>query len=266
MVHMPDGTKKCRVMAIFAHPDDEGQIAGTMAKYSSMGSEVCLVCATRGEMGTVPSHSLLAGKTVAEIREEELHCASGALGVSCLRFLDYKEGSFHRANPESIIEKLIGIIQELMPQVIITFGPDGVYGHRDHLAISRWTTAAFHKSRNVDLSKRSRSPLKLYYTAYPHSIFHALRLEGIEFRIKIEDSVYHVEGVPDKNVTTVIDVSDFQAQKIEAFRCHRSQIHRGDFRWMIMEGEIPELLLTERLVRAFPPAKQGDYLEKGLFV
>ena len=263
---MLEGTKKWRMMAVFAHPDDEGQIAGTMAKYSAMGSEVFLVCATRGEMGTVPSHSLLAGKTVAEIREEELHCASNALGVSCLRFLDYQEGSFHGANPESVIEKLIGIIQELMPQVIITFGPDGVYGHRDHIAISRWTTAAFHKNRIVDLPKGTRYPMKLYYTAYPRSIFQTLRLKGIEFRIEIEDTVHHVEGVPDKNVSTVIDVSDFQAQKVEAFRCHRSQIHRGDFRWMIMEGEIPDLLLTERLVKVFPPAKQSDYLEKELFV
>ena len=58
-------------MAIFAHPDDEGQIAGIMAKYASQGTDACLVCATRGELGTTTDLSLLGGKTLAQIREEE---------------------------------------------------------------------------------------------------------------------------------------------------------------------------------------------------
>ena len=252
-------------MAVFAHPDDEGQIAGLMAKYASEGTEVSLVSATRGGLGSTNNPSLLEGKTMAQLRANELRCVCKVLGVRNLRFLSYKEGSFHLADSAQAIGKISEIIGGLAPQIIITFGPEGVYGHRDHIAISRLTTTAFHAARQNNLLHGLRIPLKLYYTAYPRSLFDRLRTQGIEFGIEVEGAVHRIEGVYDEKITTVIDVSGFRPQKSAAFRCHRSQLRPGDFRWMIIEGKLMELLATERLVRVFPPVTESAEIERDLF-
>jgi mycothiol S-conjugate amidase len=245
-----------RLMAIFAHPDDEGQIAGLLAKYAAKGAEVCLVSATRGELGGTSDASLLVGRTMGELREEELRCVCQVLGVQPPRFLNYQEGSFHTANPGQVIGRISETLQDFIPEIMITFGPEGVYGHRDHLAISRWVTAAFHATRQKSLSYGFEFPAKLYYTAYPRSLFERLQDEGIEFRLEIDGAIHKVEGVLDERITTVVDVSDYRSQKVAAFRCHRSQLQPGDFRWMIMQGQLMELLDTERLVRVFPPVTE----------
>ena len=71
--------------------------------------------------------------------------------------------------------------------------------------------------------------------------------------------MHWIKGVPDETITTVIDVSEYRSQKIEAFRCHRSQQKPDDFRWMIMEGMLRDCLVAERLVRVFPhsPGKRS---------
>lgn len=259
-----DGMIDKRLMAIFAHPDDEGQIAGLMAMYGSRGAEVSLVSATRGELGSISDPSLLQGRTMGELREEELRCVCNVLGVKNLEFLDYQEGLFHMANPEEVIDKISEIIRKLAPQIVVTFGPEGVYEHRDHVAISRWVTSAFHAVRQENLSHGSQFPLRLYDTAYPRSLFERLRTQGIEFKIDIGGVLHWIQGVPDEKITTVIDISDFRLQKIEAFRCHASQLRPGDFRWMIMEGRLMELLATERLVRVFPPPPGNGQIERDL--
>jgi LmbE family N-acetylglucosaminyl deacetylase len=258
------GEDRRRVMAVFAHPDDEGQVAGIMAKLSSGGAEVFLVCATRGEMGTVNDPSLLVGKSIAQLREEELRCACAVLGVKKLRFLNYREDAFRAANPDGAIDKLMKTIRDLKPHVVITFGPEGVYGHPDHIAIGRLVTSAFHAARESGIAQGLYFPTKLYYTAYPKGVFDGLRSEGIEFRLEIDGAMHRVDGVPDEKITTVIDVGDFQSQKIAAFRCHRSQIRPGDLRWMIMTGRSRGLLVTERLVRVFPPLERSGPIEQDL--
>jgi len=259
------GSAGRKLLAVFAHPDDEGQIVGTMVKYASQGVEVFLVCATRGEMGTSTDPSLLAGVTMAQLREDELRCACEVLGVKHLRFLNYHEGSFHRAGPSEVVAKLRGIMREFTPQVVITFGPEGVYGHRDHVAVSRWTTSTFYAFRQECLSSRLQLPQKLYYTAYPRSLFDRLRSQGIEFTLDINGAIHKIEGVPDQKITTVIDVSDYESQKVAAFRCHRSQFRPGDLRSMIMQGTLMELLATERLVRVFPSGTGSDKIETEMF-
>jgi LmbE family N-acetylglucosaminyl deacetylase len=253
-----NGVTRKRMMAIFAHPDDEGQIAGIMAKCASQGTEVHLVFATRGELGKASDPSLLEGKTLAQLREEELRCACRGLGVKSLQFLGYREGSFHITNPFEVIGKIADIIRECNPHAVITFGPEGVYGHRDHVAISRLVTAAFYSSHKRNLSQGLGLPQKLYYTAYPRSLFERLRNQGVEFNIEIDGMIHRISGVPDERITAVIDVADFQFQKREAFRCHRSQARAGDFRWMITEGKLKDLFVTERLVRVFPLARGGE--------
>lgn len=132
-----------RILVVLAHPDDESfPIGATLAKYAAQGARVILVCATRGQAGVPGMDMIAAGR----LRESELRCAAHALGLAEVRFLDYWDGMLYDADEEYMVARLKAIIDEIRPQVVITFGPDGISGHPDHVAISRFTTLAFDQS------------------------------------------------------------------------------------------------------------------------
>jgi len=144
------------LLAVFAHPDDESFAAGgTLAKYAAEGVLVAIVSATRGEAG-------IRGVGAAEaalIRESELRRAAAELGVSRVHFLDYRDGTLPEVDSDEAVSRLMALLRELCPQVVITFGRDGISGHPDHVTVSRWVTAAF------DTLDGSDAPQKLYYVA-----------------------------------------------------------------------------------------------------
>src|SRR5512147_1277935 len=133
-----------KLLAVFPHPDDETLGMGpTLARYAAEGIETYLVCATRGERGWFDSEGPNPGlKEVARIREAELRCAAENLGIHEVSFLDYIDGDVDQANPEEMIEKLVSHVRRIRPQVVVSFGPDGAYGHPDHIALSQFTNAA----------------------------------------------------------------------------------------------------------------------------
>ena len=133
-----------KLLAIFPHPDDETLGLGpTFARYASEGVETHLVCATHGERGWFDSEGPDPGvEGVARIRTAELQCAADNLGLHEVTFLDYIDGDVDQANPAEIIRKLVTQIRRIQPQVIVTFAPDGAYGHPDHIALSQFTNGA----------------------------------------------------------------------------------------------------------------------------
>ncbi len=144
-----------RLLAVFAHPDDEGAVAGTLARYAQEGARVTLACATRGEAGEISDPSLATPENLGQVREEELRCACAAIGITDLRLLGYcdsgMEGTgendlptaFIRANADEVKGKLVKIMRETRPHVVITFEPFGWYGHPDHIAAGRYASEAF---------------------------------------------------------------------------------------------------------------------------
>ena len=81
-----------RILAIFAHPDDEAfGTGGTLSRYASTGQEVYLVCATRGEVGEISDPSLASPDNLGTVREDELRCAANTMGIKDLIFLDYRD-------------------------------------------------------------------------------------------------------------------------------------------------------------------------------
>ena len=140
--------KRLRLMAVLAHPDDESLgVGGTLAKYASEGVEVFLVTATRGDSGRYrgfpsddPQHP--GPLALANIRETELRAAGSALGLSEVSLLGFRDQYLDRANPHEAITAIVQHIRRVHPQVVVTFGPEGAYGHPDHVAISQFTTAA----------------------------------------------------------------------------------------------------------------------------
>jgi N-acetylglucosamine malate deacetylase 2 len=136
------------MLVVLAHPDDESfPMGGTLAKYAAEGVEITLICATLGELG-IPD---MEPAQAVFIREKELKAAASSLGIHKVQTMRYRDGSLSDADPEQVISQLMNVMRRLHPKVLITFGPDGISGHPDHVAISRLVITAFDRAmlRNV---------------------------------------------------------------------------------------------------------------------
>src|SRR5690349_16267274 len=133
-----------RLMAVLAHPDDESLgFGGTLSKYAAEGIETHLVTATRGERGRFGS----LGKggdpiEVGRVREAELRAAAAVLGIREVSILSYPDGFVDQVEPTTAVRAVVCHIRRIQPDVVVTFGPEGAYGHPDHIAICQFTTAA----------------------------------------------------------------------------------------------------------------------------
>jgi LmbE family N-acetylglucosaminyl deacetylase len=221
-------------MAVFAHPDDEAfGTGGTLSRYAAEGVDVHLVTATRGEAGEIAEPDLATSADLPFVREQELRCACQVYGIHPPRFLDYADGLLPIVHQGQAVGKVVRLIRELKPQVIITFGPDGIYGHYDHIAVHRWTTIAVDLAADADCFphhvRGSCDPhrvSKVYYRVLPQAYVDGMA-EGDEPTALMMDGVpfYMVGRGPDE-ITTVIDVGDYVEQKLEGIQCHTTQVGR----------------------------------------
>lgn len=162
-----------RILGVFAHPDDETFCAGgTFAKYSASGAEVMVVSATRGGAGQIRTPEVATRYTLESVREQELHQACKRLGVQQSLCLKYRDGTLKDVKQEELITQILKIFYQFRPDIVITFGPDGGYGHPDHIAISAATTAACQRYENARIfdqhtASSSHHPLRLYYSHFP---------------------------------------------------------------------------------------------------
>src|SRR2546429_8166011 len=164
-----------RILGVFAHPDDESFCAGgTFAKYVATGAEVMVVSATRGEAGQIRMPSVATRRTLGAVREQELHLACQRLGIQHARCLDHGDGTLKEVDQEVLTRQVTEIIRTFRPDVVITFGPDGGYGHPDHIAISAATTAACMRSgepgrspEHIAAGLEPHQPARLYYSYFP---------------------------------------------------------------------------------------------------
>lgn len=217
--------EKKSLLAVFAHPDDESLAAGgTLAKYAAEGWRTSLICATRGEWGPISDDSLADYENLGEVRERELRAACEMLGISRLEFLELDDGGvtaiLGTPEEERVVEKIAQTIRELEPKIVITFGPDGLYGHDDHIAIGKLTTRACQR-----IAGSTPAP-ELYYATAPHGYY-----SNLIDRLKKIGSDAHLWGIPPEQfgvspeeITTVIDVAPFLGRKLAALRCHRTQL------------------------------------------
>jgi LmbE family N-acetylglucosaminyl deacetylase len=158
-----------RLLCVFAHPDDETLgVGSTLAKYASEGVETYLVTATRGEYGYQGWPAEDPGPAgMAALRTVELQAAAAALGLREVVLLDYLDGALDDAEPAPLVASLVAELRRIRPQVVITFGPDGSYGHPDHIAISQLTAAAIVCAADAGYTGEHGGPphrvAKLYY-------------------------------------------------------------------------------------------------------
>ena len=134
------------VLGVWAHPDDEAYLSGgLMAMARDAGSRVVCVTATRGELGTADPQRWPPDRLAAERAVELARCLA-ILGVTEHHWLGYRDGECATIAADEPVARLCELIEEIRPDTVLTFGPDGQTGHPDHRAVSRWATAAFEKS------------------------------------------------------------------------------------------------------------------------
>ena len=165
---------RCRLLGVFAHPDDETFCAGgTFARYAEQGAEIMVVSATRGQAGQIRDAAAGTRRTIAAVREAELRLACERLGITKVRCLDHVDGALADAGFPALVDEIAEVICEFRPDVVITFGPDGGYGHPDHATISAVTTAACQRAagpghrRGRTAARPLRRPPRLYYRCFP---------------------------------------------------------------------------------------------------
>jgi LmbE family N-acetylglucosaminyl deacetylase len=267
-----------RLMAVLAHPDDESLgVGGTLAKYASEGVEVFLLTATRGDGGRYRGHPREHHEhpgpaALANIREMELRAAVSVLGVRELSLLDYRDQHLDRANPREAVGGIVKHLRRIRPDVVLTFGPDGAYGHPDHIAISQFTTAAIVASADsafavdgVDAVGPPHAVSKLYYIAWPDSTWAAYQAAFRKMVSTIDGHERQAMPWPDWAITTVIDTRDFWSTVWRAISCHESQVTAYE-RLKELSPEHHEALWgRQSFYRAFSTVNGGRTRETDLF-
>ena len=219
-----------KLLAILAHPDDESLgLGGALAKYASEGVEVSLVTATRGEGGRYHEHRGGPGhpgrQRLGEIREGELRAAAEILGIRDVSILGHPDGGLDGVDAKKIVAELAGHIRRVRPHVVITFPPDGAYGHPDHIAICQFATAAVTAAADATFGEgHAHAVPKLYYFVNSEA-----RMGAYESAFKKLTSM--VDGVerlphtwPEWEITTWIETRAQTDTVWKAIFCHDSQI------------------------------------------
>jgi LmbE family N-acetylglucosaminyl deacetylase len=272
-----------RLLAVFAHPDDETFGAGgTLALYARRGAAVHLICATRGEVGEAPS-DLKGFATVGAMREAELRCAAGILGLADIHFLGYRDSgmpgspdnthpqAFAAAPLEETARAVARFIRELRPQVVLTFDPIGGYRHPDHIAAHRATVEGFRLAADPECvlgDTKPYAPQKLYFHTFPHGLLRwgvrLLRLLGRDPSHFGKNRDVDLAALVDVDypIHARIDIRPVVEIKEKASACHASQGGGGmaaSQRWLVrLFGASESFTRAQPLP---PPAR----LERDLF-
>ena len=260
-----------KLLAIFPHPDDETLgLGSTMARYAAEGVETYLVCATRGERGWFDSEGPDPGLAeVARIREAELRCAAEHLGIREVCFLDYIDGDVDQANTEEIIGKIVTHIRRIQPQVIVTFGPDGAYGHPDHIALSQFTHGAVVCAADRNFVDANLQPphrvLKFYYMVDSHEIVKLANESFGGISMDVDGVTRHHVGWEDWQITTMLDNQKHMDNVQAAMLCHKSQLPGFGPLAEWSTAELGRMFDTGFFYRAFSLVNGGRNVETDLF-
>jgi LmbE family N-acetylglucosaminyl deacetylase len=256
-------------------------MGGVFAKAAAEGIRTGLICATRGEMGEIAEGSDATPENLGAVREGELRAAATVIGVKYLWFLDYKDSgmmgtppnddpaSFYRSDEKEALGKIVKIVREFKPTVMVTFDPTGAYGHPDHLTINKLATAAFSAAADPSMYPEAGEPwqaARLYYSAFPRSVFKAMAefIEAANLDTGFRGIDPEQFGVPDDAITNVIDVEEWWTQKERSLRLHRTQMNPNSPFEKMPEEFLREWRCKERFMLAagkpLPdgPAAQGD--------
>jgi len=263
------------LLAVHAHPDDESiTTGGILARYAAEGVRTVVVTCTGGDLGEVSFDHLDA---VSAVRARELESAARVLGVSRLVNFGYADsgmpglaennrpGAFWSADLQEAAQRLVSILNEERPDVVVTYDETGGYGHPDHVKAHQVTVAAW----------QAAPARKLYFVRFPlrlsRQFVASLRAEGIHAPASAASGAdagpdVHEIGVADELITTAVDVSAYVETKRQALACHRSQMPPDHFLMRMSKSLATSLWACEYFSReAGPTLARPGALESDLF-
>ena len=265
-------TDALRLLAVFAHPDDESMgMGGTLAKYAAEGVETYLVCASRGERGWFGPEEQNPGlDALGQLRTQELENAIQVLGMKGLYFLDYIDGEVDQADPAEVIRKITTHIRRVMPHAVITFPPDGNYGHPDHIAVSQFASAAITCA--VDASYEDSEHFaphrvsKLYYMVDSERFINAVAPLVGNITFPVDGQTRGEVPWKDWMITTHIDMAEYCHTAWRAIQCHKSQLPSlGQLAEIQEDAGMAVLAMQGTFYRAFSLVNRGRTIEQDLF-
>ncbi len=201
------------ILAFFPHPDDESfSCGGTLARYAAQGIPTTLICATKGEAGKRRGQPPFVEKEdLPRVREQELLAATTILGIQDVRFLHLPDKQLKHYDPEPLTDKVLSLIHEIQPDVLLTFGPYGAFNyHADHRTLSKCVIRAFHESKTVE---------KLYFP--------------------VLSKEYEQPGLVNakREQMTKIDIRSTWPLKIKALQAHLTQFQQEKWVWNMEEAQ-----------------------------
>jgi LmbE family N-acetylglucosaminyl deacetylase len=263
-----------RLLAVLAHPDDESLgVGATLAKYASEGVETYVITATRGQAGRYygrrPGENHPGPTELGTIRERELRAAAATLGVREVTLLSYEDQRLDAAAPREVIAEIADHLRRLRPHVVITFPPDGAYGHPDHVAISQFATAALLLA--ADRGFEAPSGLlphvvsKLYYIVWPVEVWTVYQ-QAFRRLVSVVDGVER-QAVPwpGWTITTVVDTRAHWATGWRAVLCHDSQVSNYEGLKNLPPEQQARIWAEQAFYRAFSLVNGGRVRETDLF-
>lgn len=247
-----------RLACVFAHPDDETLgMGGTITRCVSEGIEVHVVTATRGQAGRYRDNTGHPGpEALGRIREAELRAAAYVLGVHDVQLLDYQDGALDSADPVEAVRLIAEHLRRIRPQVVVTFGPDGAYGHPDHIAISQLTTAAVVAAGDVS---------KLYYMAWSAAKWTAYQAAFKRLVSRVDGVEREVAPWPDWAITTFVNTAAYWPTVWRAVQCYDSQMMIYGPLGHLSEADHAGLWGTQEFYRAMSLVNGGRRRETDLF-
>jgi LmbE family N-acetylglucosaminyl deacetylase len=246
-----------RLTAVYAHPDDDTySVGGVLAKEGPDRIDYTLIVATSGEDGPISDPSLASRDDLARVREGEERASLSVLGFgdAPIHFLRYADGGLKDVSHDEIVQTIAQILRELPPHIVVTFGPEGITKHDDHIAVSQAATEAFHMARAEGPADGAFR--RLYYNAIPKSVidgyWQGLRARGID--VGDPEGPFMPRGVPDETISVRVDCRSEVKRKIDAIRAHRTQQVELEY---LPEDLQPEILGEECFVQAWPPTDEA---------
>ncbi len=259
----------CKLATILAHPDDETfGVGGTLIRYAREGVEVHSLCLTQGEQGWAgPADApIVPRELVGPTRAKELAEAGRRMGLASVTCLTYPDGGLAGVNESAVVRDIVRWLRQIRPDVAIIWGPDGGYGHPDHIA------AGERALRAIELAGIQRHAPELGDHLHVKRCYRMVA--AADFIDKLSSAVPDfasyiatLETKPQRwsrdRLGAAIDIRTVTEDKINAMRAHETQSPDLAM-WQEAREKLPNLFIEETYVRAFPDPG-GPPLETDLF-
>ena len=229
-----------RLAFIYAHPDDESfGVAGLARHYADLGADISLITATRGDAGRAGEPPICTREELPVVREAELREAAKILGIAHVRVLDYRDKHLAEAPPGEIRHELVAFIRRHRPQVVVTFDPNGVNQHPDHVAIARFAIDAIVAARDSRWHPRDGSAHEVRRLLWTSPV--------LPWDVPKSPDIAREPGID-----FLLDIRPQRDAKVAALRAHRTQNVPVD-RHFFSQPNVDEILSIETFRQAWGP-------------